>query len=177
MYVCMYVRYRVIFSKLLSKPVCASQVELHWASPHLLWGMQRICGPFYQDLCVSGDFVSQHVFLLLDLQPKTPTRSATNFADLLFLRLSLCLSRDSLFCDTHSLDLCILSKFIFLYLWYIPPRSCAFHTLYFTPNFSYVYFRAKYFYPWWRCSSELNYYFKFQQSKASFELYFSFWRF
>ena len=82
--------------------------------------------------------------------------------------LSLCLSRDSLFCDTHSLDLCILSKFIFLYLWYIPPRSCAFHTLHFTPNFSYVYFPAKYFYPWWRCSSELNYYFKFQQSKASF---------
>ena len=63
------------------------------------------------------------------------------------------------------------------YLWYIPPRSCAFHTSYFTPNFSYVYFHAKYFYPWWRCSSELNYYFKFQQSKASFELYFSFWPF
>ena len=31
-------------------------------------------------------------------------------------------------CDTRLLDLCILFKFIFLNLWYIPPRSCAFHT-------------------------------------------------
>ena len=36
------------------------------------------------------------------------------FADLLFFRLSLCLSRDSLSCDTRSLDLCILFKFICL---------------------------------------------------------------
>ena len=36
------------------------------------------------------------------------------FADLLFWRLSLCLSRDSLSCDTRSLNLCILFKFIFL---------------------------------------------------------------
>ena len=76
-----------------------------------------------------------------------------------FWRLSLYLTRDSLFGDTHSLDLCILSKLIFLYLWYIPPRCCTFHTLYFTPNFSYVYYHAKYFYPWWHCSSELNHYF------------------
>ena len=48
-------------------------------------------------------------------------------------------------CDTRSSDLCILFKFIFLYLWYIPPHSCAFHTFYFTPIFSYVYYHAKYF--------------------------------
>ena len=66
-------------------------------------------------------------------------------ADLLFWRLSLCLSRDSFSCDTRSSDLCILFKFIFLYLWYIPPHSCAFHTFYFTPIFSYVYYHAKYF--------------------------------
>ena len=35
------------------------------------------------------------------------------FEDLLFWRQSLCLSRDSLSCDTRSLDLCILFKFIF----------------------------------------------------------------
>ena len=33
------------------------------------------------------------------------------FTDLLCFRLSLCLSRDSLSCDTRSLDLCILFKF------------------------------------------------------------------
>ena len=68
------------------------------------------------------------------------------FADLLFWRLSLCLSRVSLSCDTRSLDLCILFKLIlhFLYLWYIPPHSFAFHTFYFTPIFSYVYYHAEY---------------------------------
>ena len=79
------------------------------------------------------------------------------FADLLFGRLSLCLSRDSLSRDTRWLDLCILFKFIFLYLWYIPPNSCAFDTFHFTLIFTYVYYHAKYFsYPWWRCRSELN---------------------
>ena len=79
-------------------------------------------------------------------QPKT-----TN----LFWRLSICISRDSLSCDTRSLNLCILFKFLFSYLWYIPPHSCAFDTFYFTPIFSYVYYLAKYFsYPWWRCCSE-----------------------
>ena len=82
------------------------------------------------------------------------------FLYLLFWRLSLCLSRDSLSCDTHSLDLCILFTFIFLYLLHIPPHSFAFHTFYFTPMFSYVYYHAKYFsYSWWRCCSEFYYYF------------------
>ena len=69
-------RHRVIFSKLISEPACSSQMDLHWASPQricgpflefihvfrfcqpacffdlhwdspkLPWGMQRICGPF-----------------------------------------------------------------------------------------------------------------------------------
>ena len=67
----------------------------------------------------------------------------TDLHCLLFWRLSLCLSRDPLSCDTRSLDLCILFKFIFLYLWYIPPHSCAFHTFYFTPIFSYVYITTR----------------------------------
>ena len=64
-------------------------------------------------------------------QPKTPVRNATN----LFWRLSTCISRDSLSCETRSLNLCILFKFLFSYLWCIPPHSCAFDTFYFTPIF------------------------------------------
>ena len=91
------------------------------------------------------------------------------------LKPTICISRDSLSCDTRSLDLCILFKSILLYLWYIPPHCCAFYTFYFTPIFSGVYYRAKYFsYPWWRRCSEFNYYFYFQQSKTSFKLSFSF---
>ena len=102
-------------------------------------------------------------------------RECNEFADLLFWILSLCLSRDSLSCDTRSLDLCILFKFIFLYLWFIPPHSCAFHTFYFTLIFSSVYYHAKYFsFPWWRCCSEIYYYFHFQLSKTSVKLYSSF---
>ena len=129
-------------------------------------------------LCVSRDFVNQHVFLCCSTYIETAQNSrgeCNEFADLLFCRLSLCLSRDSLSCDTRSLDLCILFKFIFLYLWYIPPHSCLFHTFYFTPIFSGVYYHAKYFsYPWRRCCSEFNYYFWFQHLKASFKPYFSF---
>ena len=83
-------RHRVIFSKLLWEP--ANQVR--WASPHLPWAMQRICGPFV-------------------------------------LKTIIIVSRDSLSYDTRLLDLCILFKFIFSYLWYIPPHCCAFHTFYF----------------------------------------------
>ena len=61
-----------------------------------------------------------------------------------------CLSRDSLSCATRSLDLFILFKFIFLYLWYIPPHSCAFHTFCLHQFFSYVYYHAEYFsFLWW----------------------------
>ena len=110
-------------------------------------------------------------------QPKTPVRNATN----LFWRLSICISRDSLSCDTRSVNLCILFKFLFSYLWYIPPHSCAFDTFYFTPIFFNVYITkqniflntddavARDF-----CCSEFPYYFWFQQSKASFEIFLTF---
>ena len=103
------------------------------------------------------------MFLCCSIYIKTAQNSreeCNESADLLFWRLSLCLSRDSLSCGTHSLDLCILFTFIFLYLLHIPPHSFAFHTFYFTPMFSYVYYHAKYFsYSWWRCCSEFYYYF------------------
>ena len=114
-------------------------------------------------LCLSGDFVNQHAFCSsIYIETALNSREeCIEFADLLFWRLSLCLSRDSLSRDIGSLGLCILFKFIrFLYLWYIPLHSCAFDTFYFTPIFSYVYYRAKYFsYPWWHCCSKFNYYF------------------
>ena len=66
------------------------------------------------------------------IEPVLTFREQCNvFADLLFWRLSLFVSRDSLSCDTRLLDICILFKFIFSYLWYIPPHCCAFHTFYF----------------------------------------------
>ena len=53
-------------------------------------------------------------------------------------------------CATRSLDLLILFKFIFLYLWYIPSHSCAFHTFCLHQFFSYVYYHAEYFsFLWW----------------------------
>ena len=76
--------------------------------------MQRICGPFLKIyLCFSRDFVNQHVFFCsIYIETARNSREECNeFADLLFFRLSLCLSRDSLSCDTRSLDLCILFKF------------------------------------------------------------------
>ena len=65
-------------------------------------------------LCLSRDFVNRHVFLLLDLHrdsPKLPwgiQRICGPFV------LKSILSRDSLSCDTRSLNLCVLFKFIFL---------------------------------------------------------------
>ena len=131
-----------------------SQVDLHWASPHLPWGMQRICGPFFRIICVFCEILSTSMYFCCSIYIETAQNSreeCNEFLNLLFWRLSLCLSRDSLSCDTH-LDLCMLFKFIwnFLYFWYIPPHSFAFHTFYFTPIFSYVYYHAKYFsYSWW----------------------------
>ena len=82
-------------------------------------------------------------------QPKTPVRNATNLRTVCFEDYHYAF-QETLSCDTRSLDLCVLFKFIFLYLLYIPPHSCAFHTFYFTPIFSGVYYHAKYIsYPWW----------------------------
>ena len=97
------------------------------------------------------------------------------FADLLFWRLSLCLSRDSLSRDTRSLDLCILFRFIFLYLWYIPPHSGASHTFYFTPIFSgaIITTRNIFLIPDDAVVRNLVIIFNFS-SQTSFKLYFSF---
>ena len=124
---------------------------------------------FLEFIYVFREILSTSMFFCCSIYIETAQnsrRECNEFADLLFWRLSLCLSRDSLSCDTRSLDLCILFKFIFLYLWYIPPHSCAFHTFYFTPIFSYVYYHAKHFsYPWWCCCSEFNYIYNFSSQR------------
>ena len=79
---------------------------------------------FEQFIFVSREILSTSMFLFFffcccSIYVETAQNSrveCNEFADLLFFRLSLCLSRDYLFCDTRSLDLCILFKFIFLYL-------------------------------------------------------------
>ena len=128
-------RNRVMFSRLLSEPECSSQFDLHWASPHLLRGMQRICGPFvfleFIHYACHEIFVSQRVLLCSSIYIETAlnTRAECNeSADLLFWRLSFYAFRDSLSCDTNSLSS--------LYLCYIPPHSCTFRTFCFTPIFA-----------------------------------------
>ena len=91
---------------------------------------------FSEFIYVFREIMSTSMFFCCSIYIETAQSSreeCNDFADLLFWRLSLCLSRDSLSCDSRSLNPCILFKFIFLYLWYIPPHSCAFHTFYFTP--------------------------------------------
>ena len=141
------------FSLSQSSPPVRNATYLGTFFQNLFMSFER----FYQPPCVFAADRQQSIYI----ETAQNSREQCNeLADLLFSRLSLCLSRDSLSCDTRSSDLCILFKLIFLYLWHIPPHSCTFHTFYFTPIFSYVYYHAKHFsYPWWRCCSEFNYYF------------------
>ena len=152
-------RHRVIFSKPLSEPACFSPVDLHWASPHLPWGMQRICGPFILEFI--REILSTSMFFCRSIYIETAQNSreeCNEFADLLFWRLSLCLSRDSLSCDTRLLNLCILFKFIFYTSDTFRPILALFTHFTLHQFFSYVYYHAKHFsYPWWRCCSEFNY--------------------
>ena len=62
---------------------------------------------------MSLDFVNQHVFLIYTETAQNSREEPNEFADLLFWRLSLCLSRESLSCDTRALDFCILLSLCF----------------------------------------------------------------
>ena len=109
---------------------------------------------FSEFIYVFREILSTSMFFCCSIYIETAQNSrveSNEFADLLFWRLSLCLSRESLSCETRSLDLCILFKFIFLYLWYIPPHSCAFHTFCLHQFFQmYITMHAECFsYPWW----------------------------
>ena len=72
---------------------------------------------FLEFIYVFREILSTSMFFCCSIYIETAQNSheeCNEFADLLFWRLSLCLSRDSLSCDTRSLNLCILFKFIFL---------------------------------------------------------------
>ena len=75
-------------------------------------------------------FCQPALFMQLDLHWDSPK---LEFAELLFWRLSLCLSRDSLSRDTRSLDLCIL--FTFIPLIHSAPILCFWHILLYTNFF------------------------------------------
>ena len=115
---------------------------------------------FLEFIYVFREILSTSMFFYCSIYIETAQNSrgqCNELADLLFWRLSFCLSRDSL--SWHSLIRSLyLFKFIFLYLWYIPPHSCAFDTFYLTPIFFLCILPREIFsYLWWRCCSEFNF--------------------
>ena len=139
-------RHRVIFSKLISEPACSSQVDLHWASPQLPWGMLRICGHFFRIyLCLSRDFVNQHVFLLFDLQWDSPKlRWGMQRVCGPFLLKTIIMPFKRLFVLWHSLirSLYFIQIYIFIPLTHSAPFLRFSHTLLYT-NFFLVYITTR----------------------------------
>ena len=142
-----------------------------WETKHFIWmaeaHLQYCTTSFnlqidkYSELCFEvifafGEiFFNQRVLLQLDLhwrQPQTSMTNETNLRTFCFKDHryeSFFLSRDSLSGATHSLDLCVLFKFIFLYLRIHSAPFLRFSSVLLTPIFSYVYYHAEYFsYPW-----------------------------
>ena len=133
----------VIFSKLISEPACSSQVDfiLHWASPHLPWGMQRICGCFLEFIhvfrfCQPACFFAARFTLR---QPKTSVRNKTNVQTFYFEDYHYAFQET--LCPV-TLDLCILFKFISISSNTFRPILASFsHILLYTN----LYYHAKYF--------------------------------
>ena len=154
----------------LSEPACPLQLYLHCASvfDSLLrtWDFNVIFS--FVNWILSGNwsrnrvtrsncYRNQPVFLSsIFIEPVlTSCEECNEFVDLLFWRLSLRLSRNSWSCDTHSLDLCISFKSIFLHFSYIlPPILTLFtHFAGFTliNLFMCITPCEFFFYPWWCC--------------------------
>ena len=93
---------------------------------------------FLEFIHVFREILSTSMFFCCSIYIETAQNSREECNEFV-LKPTICISRDSLSCDTRSLNLCILFKFLFSYLWYIPPHSCAFDTFYFTPIFFNVY--------------------------------------
>ena len=110
-------------------------------------------------LCLSKDFVNQHVSLLLDLHwdsPKLPWGMQRIWRP--FALKTIVMPFKRLFVLWHSLIryLYFIQVYIFIPLIHSAPFLRFSHILLYT-NFSGVYYHAKYFsYP---CCSEFNYYF------------------
>ena len=87
---------------------------------------------FFERFCQPACFVCCSIYF----QTAQNSREECNeFADLLFFRLSVCFSRDSLSCHTRSLarSLYFIQVYIFIPLIHSAPFLRAFHTFYFTP--------------------------------------------
>ena len=173
----------------LSEPACPLQLYLHCASvfDSLLrtWDFNVIFS--FVNWILSGNwsrnrvtrskcYRNQPVFLSsIYIEPVlTSCEECNEFVDLMFWRLSLCLSRDSLSCDTLSLDLCISFKSIFLHFSYIlrPILTLFTHFAGFTLASVHVYNTTRIFFnPWWCCWAKArNRQFLFlQQLKALLE--------
>ena len=94
------------------------------------------------------------------------------FTDLLFKRLSLCVSRDSLSSHTPSLDRCILFKYIYKYF---APFLRFSHTLLYTNFHIFNSKRNIFLIPVTPLIGEiLDFNSRLQQLKASLEQYFTF---
>ena len=125
-------RHRVIFSKILSDPACSSQVNLHWASLHLPWGMQRICRPFFLEfIYVFREIFPTSMFFCCSVYIETAQNSPGECNEFFCFE-------DYHYAFQETLCPVTLPHLISVFyssLWYIPPHSCAFHTFYFTLNF------------------------------------------
>ena len=110
--------------------------------------------PFFRIyLCLFERFLSTSMFFCSSIYIETALNSRI-CGPFVLQRLWLCLSRDFVLWNLLIRSLYFIQVYNFLYLWYIPPHSCPFHTFCFTSTFSYVYYHEKYFsYPWWCCWS------------------------
>ena len=125
----------VLRSSIYIEPVLTSRDECN-AFEDLLFFRSYFC--LWRDFCQPACPFQLH---LHSKQPLTIIRNATNLRTLILFFLS----RDPWSCATHSLDLCILFKFIFLYLRILSAPFLRFSHILRTPIYSFVYYHAEYF--------------------------------
>ena len=102
-----YQNQHVLHRSIFIEPVLASREECN------------VFGNLFFRIYVFREILSTTMFFCCSIYIETAQNSreqCNELADLLFWKLSLCLSRDSLSCDTSSSDLCILFKFIFFHV-------------------------------------------------------------
>ena len=134
---------------------------------------------FLEFVCLSRDFVNQHVFLPLDLHwdsPKLPWGIQRICGPIVLKTIIMPFNR--LFVLWHSLtrSLYFIQVYIFIPLINSASFFRAFHTSYFTPFFFLMYITTRniFLIPVDAVARNLIIILNFTQSKALFELYFSF---
>ena len=137
-------------------PTSSSQIDLHWASP------QRICGPFLEFIHVLRFCQPACFFDLHWDSSKLPWGMQRICGP--FVLKTIIMPFKRIFDLWHSLIRSLY--FIWVYIFIPVIHSAPFL------RFSHIFHILSLM----TLCSELNYYFWFQQLKASFELYFSFYR-